>query len=169
MMLFRQRCKTEYKQTSLFYRHFYGEFRNFCFEFYIIFYQKHKKLFNALTFAPVCTYICIFFFFFFVLSRRCESSKDTFVPTKECTIHYRWCLRTKPTPYTLQPLSPRGTAVRYITSRQAGQLKSFITLIKISSPLLQSSEFYHNFSHSLTILTPQNPIVQQLFHQPVWS
>ena len=50
---------------------------------------------------------------FFVLGRRQESSKDTFVPTKDCTIHYHWCLRTKPTPYTLQPLSPCGTAVRY--------------------------------------------------------
>ena len=57
--------------------------------------------------------IMYIFFFFFVLRRRWESSKDTFVPTKECTIHHRWCLCTKPTPYTLQPLSPRGTAVRY--------------------------------------------------------
>ena len=47
--------------------------------------------------------------FSFALGSRWESSKDIFVPTKECTIHYH----TKPNPYALQPFSPCETAVRY--------------------------------------------------------
>ena len=54
-----------------------------------------------------------FFLLFFVLGRNREYSKDTFVPTKECTIRHHWCLRTKPTIYPLQPLSPCDSALRY--------------------------------------------------------
>ena len=63
--------------------------------------------------------------FFFTLSRRWESSEGTFVLTKDCTIHHLWCLLTKPTLYTLQPLSPRGTAVRYYFAEEWLALKLY--------------------------------------------
>ena len=91
----------------------------------------------------------------------CLDSEDTFIPTKVCTIHHRWCLRTKPTRTSAPP--PSRDSRKLLLRGELVSLKANY-VCNVDSDLRGTILFNE---HPLTYLT--NGIIQFQWHLCPWS